>query len=441
MNQGEPVVQASGADLAALQVPGSQAATSLATLGQRLAAALAEACDASTDEEAVKGWLAARASSPQTHRAYDREAKRLLAWLAWRRGFERELLPLITLPEASDFVQWLVRPAGALIPQDVLAQLGMSGRQPVKEGLGSSSLIQAVSILSSLYEHLGAVRAPWGQYAPFNPFRVLKRSVARGVSQGPEETPLPRLSTRRAPNKLRSPQGKALSTTLWNEALQTVELLPRETARQIDLYWQTWWILRLQYHSVFRRFETAKAKMADVARTVASYELDVVGKGNKASAILMSDVFVRDLKAYRMALGLSPTPSALETGPLVVHTCRNKRAAGAHISEVTVYRRVVGIFERTADRLQQLGATDEDVQPLRDANVHGIRHTGITHLLDKGVSMRTTSRHARHSSIATTAIYDSQDKHLQITELNSGAAKLDAERALMSGRDGESPPD
>ena len=67
--------------------------------------------------------------------------------------------------------------------------------------------------------------------------------------------------------------------------------------------------------------------------------------------------------------------------------------------------------------------------------MHWIRHTGITHLLDKGVSMRTTSKLARHASIATTAIYDSQDKNLQIAEINSGVSKLEAERALMSSGD------
>ena len=438
MKQGDPVPPASSNEPMLLQaMPGSvyPAASTLATVGQRIAAALADQFDASNDDDAINGWLAARAGSPQTRRAYDREAKRLLAWLAWKKGFELQLLPLITLPEASDFVAWLVRPAGPLIPQSVLAQLGMPDRQPVKEGLGSSSLIQAVSILSSLYEHLGAVRAPWGQYAPFNPFGTLKRGVARGIPQGSQEPQLPRLTTSRGIKALRNPQGKALSTTLWGEVLQTVELLPRTTQRELDLYWQTWWILRLQYHSVFRRFETAKAKMSDILRTGAGYELAVVGKGNKAASIVMSDLFVRDLKAYRTALGLSPMPQASETGPLVVHTCRDKRAAGVHISEVTVYRRAVDIFERTAERLQKLGATEEDVEPLRGATLHWIRHTGITHLLDKGVSMRTTSKLARHASIATTAIYDSQDKNLQIAEINSGVSKLEAERALMSSGD------
>lgn len=442
MNQAESMPPDGGQERMSLQVmPGHQAVAPLADLGQRIASALSERFDASTDEEAIQGWLAARASSPQTHRAYDREARRLLAWLAWKKGFEPQLLPLITLPEATDFVAWLVRPAGALIPQAVLEQLGMPDRQPVKEGLGSSSLIQAVSILSSLYEHLGAVRAPWGQYAPFNPFGALKRGVARGVPQGSREPQLPRLTTSRGIKALRSPQGKALSRALWSEVLQTVELLPRDTQRELDIYWQTWWILRLQYHSVFRRFETAKAKMSDIVRTADGYELAVVGKGNKAASIVMTDVFVRDLKAYRSALGLSPMPQASETGPLVVHTCRDKRAAGAHVSEVTVYRRAIDIFERTAERLLDLGATEEDVEPLRGATLHGIRHTGITHLLDSGVSMRTTSKLARHASIATTAIYDSQDKNQQIAELNSGAAKLEAERDQQrSGEDGPGSP-
>ena len=133
------------------------------------------------------------------------------------------------------------------------------------------------------------------------------------------------------------------------------------------------------------------------------------------------------------ALGMPPMPVNRETGPLIAHASPAMRASGAHISEATLYRRVTGIFEKTADRLRDQGAPWEEIQRLREATLHGVRHTGITHLLDAGVGMRTTSRLARHASIATTAVYDSQDKRQQLAEINSGATKLQEDRAAAQG--------
>ena len=391
----------------------------------RLAAALAQRCDASTDEQAIEGWLGTHAAgSAQTRRAYAREARRLLAWLIWQKGPDDQLLPLVTLPDATAFVHWLMAPGGSLIPEGALARAGLPDTQPVSAGLSKSSLNQAVVILNGLYLHLNTLQAPWGPYAPFNPFRAPKAAVRKGIMLEPDGTPSAKKGPARPTARPGGPLGKALSKELWNEVLATIEMMPRETPAEEGLYWQTWWVVRLQYHSVLRRFESVKALMSDVVRTDIGYELHVVGKGNKAAEILMSDVFVRDMKTYRTALGMSPMPVNRETGPLIAHASPTMRAAGAHISEATLYRRVTGVFEKTADRLRDQGAPWDEIQRLRDATLHGVRHTGITHLLDAGVPMRTTSRLARHASMATTAVYDSQDKRQQLADINTGATKL-----------------
>ena len=407
------------------------------SVAQRMAAALAQRCDASTDEEALKTWLNSHAAtSAQTRRSYEREGRRLLAWLAWRKGADERLLPLITLPEATAFIHWLSAPGDALIPAEVLALAGLPPTQPVKSGLSRASLSQAVVILSGLYLHLVTLQAPWGTYARSNPFGVLKGPVRKGIQLDEDGTPnlraTPKPSTRPG-----GPQGKALSRAVWTEVLATIELMPQDTPAQKALYWQTWWVVRLQHHSVFRRHESVKAQMSDVARSNIGYELRVVGKGNKEASILMSEAFVRDLRTYRQALGLSPMPRHDETGPLILHTDPEQRRLGKHISESTLYRRVTGVFECTAERLdedvkrlEESGATPdtidqlkEDVVRLREATLHGVRHTGITHLLDAGVSMRTTSKHARHASIATTAVYDSQQQREQKDEMDRAVAK------------------
>lgn len=410
-------------------VGGDQLEGDASSVAKRIAAALSQSYEASTDEQAIQIWLDTHAAaSTQTRRAYEREARRLLAWLIWQKGPAAQLLPLVTRPDAAAFVHWLMAPGGSLVPADALVRAGLPARQPVKGGLGRASLNQAVVILNGLYLDLNALQAPWGPYSPSNPFRGLKTAVRKGIELQPDGTP-----SRKGPalpaTQAGSPLGKALSTKLWDEVLATIEMLPRQTAAEESLYWQTWWIVRLQYHSVFRRFESVKALMSDVGRLDIGYELRVVGKGNKVASILMSKVFVRDMQTYRTALGLPAMPIARETGPLIAHASLDRRAAGEHISEATLYRRVTGVFKRTADRLREQGAPWEDIQRLEEATLHGVRHTGITHLLDAGVSMRTTSRLARHASIATTAVYDSQDKRMQMDELDTGATRLQDGRA------------
>jgi integrase/recombinase XerD len=364
------------------------------------------------------------AASTQTQRSYVREARRLLAWLIWTKGADDQLLPLMTLPEATAFVHWLERPGSSLVPAEVLTRAGLPGTQPVKAGLGRSSLSQAVVILYGLYDFLNSLQAPWGPYAPKNPFRSLKAPIRKGIALRADGSPEDK-NFETPTSTGGSSDIKALSPEHWREVLAEVELLPRKTPRDVQVYWQTWWMMRLQYHSVFRRFESVKAQMSDIRRTGGFYELHVVGKGRKQAAILMGEVFVRDFTTYRLALGLPALPVLDESGPLIVHIDPVMRAKGAHISEATLYRRVTGIFRRTADRLVEQGAKAEDVAPLREATLDGVRHTGITHLLDAGVSMRTTSKLARHASVATTANYELGDKLLQLRQINDGAIKLD----------------
>ena len=399
----------------------------------KVAKEIAERCDASTDEQAIQLWLNVHAAaSKETRRAYEREARRLLAWVMAQRRSDGQLveeareplLPLVGTKEAAQFVHWLALPASREpIPADLLARAGLGPRQPVKNGLGTVSRTQAVVILSSLYGHLATLRAPWGGYAGANPFAVLKGSVKRGLlPSAPDAVSggLGKLAVAQRAAPEVNPRGKALPRELWLEVLATVELMPKETPKEQAHYWQTWWIMRLLWHSVFRRFEVVSAMMCDVYHTGLGYSLRVVGKGNKAASILMSKQFVDDLMTYREKLGMQGMPAADELGPLVVHTSRLRRRAGEHLSQATLFRRVKDVFRDTATRLKERGAAAADIMRLNEASVHALRHTGITHRLDAGVSMRTTSKLARHKSISTTALYDGGNELQERQQLNDG---------------------
>lgn len=411
------------------QSPGTAVASSTAIERQvRLGKDLVEQSDVSTDEQAIEAWLRVHAAgSSETRRAYEREARRLLAWLVWKTAPGDQLLPLVTLQQAVAFVRWLSEPTGELVPEQALRRVGLKLNQPVKAGLGPVSLNQAVVILANLYGHLNTLFTPWGPYAPFNPFASLKSAVRQSrqpsAMNAKSEAPVSKALLAQPPP---CPRDKALPIGLWKEVLATVELMPRDTAAEVDLYWQSWWILRLQWHSALRRRESVEACMSDVERTEDGYVLQVLGKGNRPACIPMSPQFVLDLRTYRLALRMSAMPVEGEHGPLIVSAVTAQRARRAHISEATLYRRVIGIFEGTAERLERLGAPRNDVQRLLEASVHGVRHTGIAHHLDAGVSLPMTSRVARHASLSQTARYVKNEERQRLESPCVGIASADA---------------
>lgn len=442
-----------------------------------LAAELSQAVDATDDEQAIEAWLALAASaSSNTLRAYSRECRRLLAWLIWKHGRKPQLLPRLTVPLAVEFLAWLQSPADIVIPGNVLAAAGLPGaHQPVQHGLSQRSLAMAVGVLSSLYDTLRNLRAPWGAYTPVNPFARLRKAVAnkavfrhdgtfdqpsgphqeqpeREHRPGPrprrKETVLDRLRASEiaaaAPGQGQaqqpvalSPRGMAISEPMWAHVMHTLQLMKEDETVRAEVSLQAWWCVRLLYHTVLRRSEAVAAKMSDVRLQDGIYRLLVTGKGNKTAEVLLSDVCMRDLQAYRVSLGMEAFPQPSDTSPLIASTYPAARRRQEHISDDTLYRRVRAVFEATVLRLKTQGFPETELLELNWASTHWVRHTGITHMLDAGVSMRTVSEHARHTSIVTTTLYDHQGERRRHEEITAAAEQLNtkAETVIDAGVD------
>jgi len=362
--------------------------------------------DVFDDDSAISVWLRSKNQSEHTQRSYRREALRLLAFLAHHKGPGAHLLPAMTMGDALDFVDWLQRPYN--LHEAALSHLGLK-RQPVSEGLAPTSLAQAVVILSSMYQAMREMRGPSGPYCQVDPFHLVKPAVSKAA----------RL-TRVEGHEL----GKALPIEAWREVLHTVELLPRATPRQEAVYWQTWWLLRLYYFTLCRKFEVLDALMSDIRPKKTSYSLHVLGKGSKRAQVDVLAPLMSALRTYRVAMGLTPVPSPTESWPLVLHHAPPGGDRTRTISRMTAYRRVTEIFRATADRLATQGFDEHAVDKLRQANVHWIRHTGISHMLDMGASQRYVQRMARHASLDTTALYDHTEDTLRTADLNAAAERI-----------------
>lgn len=98
-----------------------------------------------------------------------------------------------------------------------------------------------------------------------------------------------------------------------------------------------------------------------------------VGKGNKERNITVSDAMLAALKRYRQALDMSPLPSPGETTPLLF-----KEKGYGPLSSTRHIRMIVQeCFNKAVERMQKDGMA-EDVNELKAATVHWLRHTGIS---------------------------------------------------------------
>lgn len=127
--------------------------------------------------------------------------------------------------------------------------------------------------------------------------------------------------------------------------------------------------------------------------------LRVVGKGNKARMVTVSDDMLDALKRYRRHLALPPLPYVGEQTPLIPKL----RGRGPVTSTRQIRYLVQSCFDRAYERMREQGL-EQEAQELKVSTVHWLRHTGIS----EDVKFRP-KEHVRedagHASMATTDRY------------------------------------
>ncbi len=153
-------------------------------------------------------------------------------------------------------------------------------------------------------------------------------------------------------------------------------------------------ILRLLYSSGLRRGEVAALTLADVD---ARGGVHVLGKGRRVKEFVpIPEGSQRALAAWIMVRGDWP-------GPLFHHAATN-------------YPKEMGLSEKAIElicaRAGKWAGLSTKVLP------HGLRHSGVTALLDKNISIREVQRWSRHARADTVMIYDDRRRSRE------GAEKL-----------------
>lgn len=343
--------------------------------------------DPDSDLNAINIWLTSyQHKSPHTSRTFKKEAERFIMWLNAVKGLSHKHLPSVTADDMNQYRDFLSNPRS--FSSEILAYYGRT-EQPFRGPLSLSSARQAQVILSSMFDALGCIQTRTGdRYVRINPCSLLK-----GVKQ-----------------QRTKKQRRYLTRKQWGMVLETIEGLPRETIREKAHYHRTRWVFQLLYRSFLRRFEAASLKMVATNGEPGFEYLEdgwtiyVVGKGIKEDNIPCPQKLMDEFIIYRRSLGLTPLPSNGEEGYAIQSITGEKKGG---ITAQALYKICEVIFQTTAERVRE--EFPSDAINLDKATIHWIRHTGISHFLDKDVNPRFVMAQSRHSSLKMMNLYDHKD--------------------------------
>ena len=331
---------------------------------------------ATSDAQAVAEWLTEYRDSPQTLRAYRKEAERLLLWLheqglslgGLRRDDLQRFEAFLTDPRPTD--RWIGPPRPRRDPR----------WRPFRRPLSAASRRQSLIILQGLYSWL--IEAGWVDH---NPFRLM-RAKRRHLDNRQE----------RIERYLERP----LWDWLWHWLSRPLEKHASE--RQRFVWQRRQLIFGFAYLLAPRISEMATAKMGDFYCREGRWWWRVVGKGNKLASIPVPDDMLGLLAQWRSSLDLPTLPEPNEQQPLL-RALDGQRELGDN----QLYRLIKAGFDEAANAMAlELGEEGAGmINVLRQASPHWLRHTAITHQAQSGMELRYLARNARHARLDTTARY------------------------------------
>jgi integrase len=202
--------------------------------------------------------------------------------------------------------------------------------------------------------------------------------------------------------------GKALTPLQWNYVIETAEVMAAKDPR----HERTLFIVATLF-SLYLRISDLVVR-DNWQPTMGSFEFDgenwwfnVVGKGNKAAKVSVREEYIEDyLKRYRTTLSLPPLPSHKECTPLVKTIRGRAGLSGRHIRAL-----IQLVFDRSLQRMKDEGQSDLDMDILRSASLHWLRHTAAT--FDAPLrDIKDLQADLRHESMSTTqnTYYNSLDQ-------------------------------
>ena len=334
-------------------------------------------------------FLVSYNGSKATFNSYRREVERLLQWTWMVRD---STLVDLRRQDLEDYIHFCQSPPKAWVGRKQVARFKNSQGERVPNpdwrpfvanetgyfSLSQKSLQALFAVLSTYFNYLLQE-----DYLRINPVALI-RQKSKFLQRNAYQEPVRRISNLQ-----------------WDYVLESVEKLAEEEPQ----HERSLFVMRILFGLYLRISEL----VADERSTPVmgdfhtdqdgNWWLRVVGKGNKARLVTVSDDMIAALRRYRIHLGLSPLPYVGEQSPLV----SKLKGRGPVTSTRQIRYLVQSCFDAAYERMQADGLVEE-AQELKVATVHWLRHTGIS----EDVKFRP-KEHVRedagHASMATTDRY------------------------------------
>lgn len=357
--------------------------------------------EAVNDYEAILSWLKAKATNPNTERAYRREAERLLLWAILEKGIPLSSLSVDAMTEYRDWMgalgiteqqswRWNI-PQSSWIGKRNIARWSKDWR-PFDGPLSHRSREHAFTVLKSMFEWMCKVR-----YLDMNPLDAVARPELQLGTDEIREAELSRYLTR--------PQLKYALDYLFD--------MPT-TPKTMRLRF----VIPFAYATGLRRSEIVHAKLKHLSYKPKKdgvgvrWSLNVLGKGGKIRGVPIPEVVMRELRAYFDYRGLVFAPKDEEHNDeyLIgrVLDRRDEAEQKKPIDPTALYNIITGFFQEVAKDLRGKGL-QEDALHFQKASTHWLRHTCGSHL-SESYPASMVAELLGHASVTTTAIYTHADK-------------------------------
>lgn len=349
--------------------------------------------DADNDYAAVQTWLSLHESTA-THRAYRKEAERLILWAIFERG---RALSSLTVEDAVAYRAFLRRPlpAGRWIgPSQSRASPGW---KPFAGPLSARSIAYALSVLGALFGWLMAQG-----YLLANPFSGVK---VRGAS-----------------NSVPMDTSHVFSEGQWALIRTLADGLEWSYGWTVPAAQRLRFILDFGYATGLRASELVRATLRGLQTdSHDDHWLALVGKGSKPGKVALPPLARSALNRYLSQRGLPTTPMLWKPDTPLIGDLRQGQTSG--ITD-TRLRELLGRFFKQAAALVEAD-NPSLADKLRKASPHWLRHTHATQALGSGAELITVRDNLRHASISTTSIYLHGDDLKRARQLSAAFSPRD----------------
>lgn len=355
-----------------------------------------QSLEAYDDVSAIRHWLEARARNANTRQVYRKEAERFLLWCTAEKAIA---MSAIGISEAKDYLSWLEAlgrasakswcwniPQAAWIGPKNVARSDASWK-PFNGPLSHTSRKMALTVVRQLFGFLAKTG-----YIVHNPFDQISPKVPYLAGEGAAK----RFADR------------SFSEAQWDEVHAQFEAMPDgpEKARMaVILAFGKGLGMRASEMLAARASWVVRARLDGAEQTA----IEIIGKGDKARRLPLSDEQVAILNAYLASRGIPPLGVAPGRTPLLASLGKGRetaikagQASRSGLSRSGLYRVLKVFLEGCALRLEV--DSPMDAARFRAASTHWLRHTFATSAL-KEMPVNIVQTALGHASVATTSRY------------------------------------